>query len=319
MKESRLPVILLSGFLGSGKTTWLRNILAEEDLGETAVLINEFGEVGIDHLVVETISPDVVLLDSGCLCCQIQGELKEAILNLITSRETGKVAPFKKIIIETTGLANPMRIFSTLLMDTVLRNQIYLYQVLVTADALNGMEIHSQQEEWHAQIASAGCILVTKTDLVSQEQVDTFMAYLSNMNPVSFVYNVREVNLHQILEQKPHDMTLFLQSKNVEQVNHVGDNTQSLSFFLDNEINWESYAVWLSALIHTHGNKLLRVKNLLHTTQYGTLLIDGVGHTLHQPRHINSQDTKDKRSRFVFITRGMDVQKIALSFKEWIG
>ena len=136
-----VPVTILTGFLGSGKTTVLQKILAQENYGDTAVLVNEFGEVGIDQQLVAPIAPNVVLLDSGCLCCQIRGELKEALTGLLDARAQKNVPPFQRIVIETTGLAEPTPIIATIQADPMLTHQLAVARTITIVDAVNGNEM----------------------------------------------------------------------------------------------------------------------------------------------------------------------------------
>ena len=162
------PVFLLTGFLGSGKTTLLARMLRDPALADSAVLINEFGEVGLDHLLVEKIDETMVLLGSGCLCCTIRGELASAIRDLHAKRERGLVPPFKRLVIETTGLADPAPALSTISADPVLRHHFRIGAVITTVDAVNGLDQLRHQPESVKQAAVADRLVLTKTDLSRQ-------------------------------------------------------------------------------------------------------------------------------------------------------
>jgi G3E family GTPase len=157
------PVNLLTGFLGSGKTTLLQRLLASAELSGTAVLINEFGEVGLDHHLIERIDETVVLLRSGCLCCTIRGELAQAIRDLHSRRERGLVPPFGRLVVESTGLADPFPILSTLKTDPVLRHHFRAGAVITTVDAVNGLSQIENYTESVRQVAVADRLVLTKS------------------------------------------------------------------------------------------------------------------------------------------------------------
>src|ERR1700735_2278837 len=177
------PVTLLPGFLGSGKTTLLRRLLADPVLGDTAVIINELGEVGIDHLLVERLDDHMVLLKSGCVCCTVRGELATAMRDLHSRRERGAVPPFRRLVIESTGLADPFPVLSTLKADPVLRHHFRSAGVVTTVDAVNGALQLKRHIESVRQVAIADAIVLTKTDIAEAAVRTRLMAQLGAMNP----------------------------------------------------------------------------------------------------------------------------------------
>src|SRR3954451_18545103 len=177
------PVNLITGFLGSGKTTLLQRLLGDPALADTAVLINEFGEVGLDHHLLERIDDTMVLLQSGCLCCTIRGELSSAIKQLYARRERGEVPPFRRLVVESTGLADPFPILSTIQSDPVLRHHFRLGAVITTIDAVNGARTLDVQPESINQVAAADRLVLTKTDLVTAEAADRLIGQLRRINP----------------------------------------------------------------------------------------------------------------------------------------
>lgn len=177
------PVSLLTGFLGSGKTTVLNHLLRHPDLARTVVVINEFGEIGLDHELVEAATENLVLLQSGCLCCTIRGDLVETLHNLVDRRERGEISEFDRVIIETTGLADPAPILHTLMTDSFIAHAFRLDGVIVTVDAAAGAATLDMQEEAVKQAAMADRILLTKTDLVDPGAVEALQARLRLLNP----------------------------------------------------------------------------------------------------------------------------------------
>jgi G3E family GTPase len=181
--DTLIPTNLITGFLGSGKTTLLNRLLRAHSLANTAVLVNEFGEVGLDHLLLETLDAETVLLQSGCVCCTIRGDLANAMRSLLDKRERGLLPRFDRLAIETTGLADPAPIISTLLADPVLRHHFRLGAVVSTVDAANGRLHLDQHPESMKQAAIADRIVLTKTDLMDEAEIRHLVLRLRALNP----------------------------------------------------------------------------------------------------------------------------------------
>lgn len=180
-----IPVNVITGFLGSGKTTLLRKLLVSDLAAETAVLVNEFGEIGIDHLLVKEVAPDAVLLRSGCVCCSIRGDLKEALVQLFSRRQKRDIPHFKRVILETTGLADPAPIFATILADLMLRHHFRLGLIITVVDAFNAPLQEGLHPEWTAQVTSADRLILSKADLVPAEACEKLRARLKALNPAA--------------------------------------------------------------------------------------------------------------------------------------
>src|SRR5262249_50955007 len=181
----RLPVVLVTGFLGSGKTTLISALLAHADMGETAVLVNELGEVAIDHHLVRRVDERTVVLDSGCVCCTLRGDLQDELRDLLARCARGDLAPFTRAVGETTGLADPAPVLSTLANEPVLRNQFAVEAVVTTVDAVSGAQTLDRQPESVKQAAVADTLLVTKADTASPAAVDALEARLRALNPLA--------------------------------------------------------------------------------------------------------------------------------------
>jgi len=182
-----LPVTLVTGFLGSGKSTLLADALHGDAAKDTAVLINEFGEVGLDHLLVGEVDARTVLLDNGCVCCSIRGELKEALATLFSQRARGDLPPFSRVILETTGLATPAPIVATLLADPVIRSHYALNATVTVVDALNAAQQRARHPEWLAQVSVADRLLISKSDLVDPTDIAVLAHTLEALNPAAEV------------------------------------------------------------------------------------------------------------------------------------
>ncbi len=190
--EERIPISVLTGFLGSGKTTLLRELLRKPEMGDTAVIINEFGEIGLDHQLVENSNEEgMVTLNSGCLCCTVRGDLVRTMSELYLKRTRGEVTPFKRMIVETTGLADPAPILHTLMTDPLLATRYRLDGVVTTVDAINGAATLDNHAESVKQAAVADRLLLTKTDIADAPALDALMARLHLLNPGAPMFRIR--------------------------------------------------------------------------------------------------------------------------------
>ena len=203
-----IPVCLLTGFLGSGKTTLLNHIVGHPEMGEAAVLINEFGEVGLDHLIVRELDENVVLLKSGCICCTVQGQLVDGLRDLYFRRLTGKIPEFQRLVIETTGLADPIPIIDCLMRDPLFRRSYVLDTVVTTVDGVYGMTQLDEHDEAVRQAAIADYILITKVDLAKPDDLDALRARLQKLNPGAKIGGVRHgmVSPSELFGQKAFDV-----------------------------------------------------------------------------------------------------------------
>ena len=172
MNDDRTPVTVLTGFLGSGKTTLLRRLLSADGMDRTAVVINEFGEVGLDHLLVRSVTDNAVVLQNGCICCTIRSDIQTSFRELIDGRASGEVPPFDRIVVETTGLADPVPIVQTLVGDPMLRHQTRMANVVATIDAVLGLRQLGAHPESLRQAAIADCLVLTKADIAEPQAAD---------------------------------------------------------------------------------------------------------------------------------------------------
>ncbi|WP_131194976.1 CobW family GTP-binding protein [Lichenihabitans psoromatis] len=309
------PVILLTGFLGSGKTTLLARLLQDPALADTAVLINEFGEVGLDHHLLDRIDDTMVMLSSGCLCCTIRGELADAIKSLQSRRARGEVPPFRRIVIESTGLADPLPVIATITADPVLKHHFRMGAVVTTVDAANGRDQLAHQPESVSQAAVADRLVLTKTDLCDPEGIEAVVAALRVINPDAPLMMARTDTLdaEAILSERPALTAAIDGFRCVAAPSRTGvgsahgEDVSSVSLVVDGPLDWTLFGLWLTMLLNRHGRRILRVKGLLNVEGADTpVAIHGVQQLVHVPTHLSAWPNADRRSLLVFITRGLD-------------
>ncbi|EKG36474.1 CobW family GTP-binding protein [Pseudomonas syringae] len=314
---------VITGFLGSGKTTLLKRLLADENMGDTALLINEFGDVGIDHLLVEEVAPDTVLLPSGCVCCTVRGELKDALLGLLERRNRGEIPAFRRVILETTGLADPAPILTTLSNDPQLRGRFHIGLIVTLVDACHATLQERLHPEWLAQVAAADRLLLSKTDLVDEPVLDGLREHLQALNFSAPLLDTADVHSgDQLLlgegmrsDEPAAEVTRWQLHRVLSTSARHGD-AQVCCLTFERPLDWVGFGVWLSMLLRCHGERILRVKGLLNVNDnQAPIVIHGVQHCLHAPVHLAAWPGEDRTSRLVFILRGLDPDLLRRSFE----
>jgi G3E family GTPase len=321
----RIPVSLITGFLGSGKTTLLNRVLRHDGMKDSAVIINEYGEVGLDHLLVERIDGEVAVLASGCICCTVRSDLEETLRALLVRRDRGEVPPFRRILVETTGLADPAPIVQLLLNNPLVSHFLRLDTIVTTVDAVNAVHQLDRQYEAVKQVALADRLLITKGDLV--DDVAELELRLNRLNPGARIESVahgeidpaqlfgaglvdpekKRINLERWLNEQAFAGSCETAHEHGDHAHH-GHHGSIVSFVLafDEPLDWMAISQWLAHLRHTRGADLLRVKGILNLLGEPTpVVIHGIHHVFHPPVALAEWPDGDRRSRIVFITRGI--------------
>jgi G3E family GTPase len=330
----KLPVTLITGFLGSGKTTLIRRLLTHPDMNRVAVVINEVGEIGIDNDLVVMSSENVSLLANGCLCCTVRTDLQDTLRELFGQRRAGQIADFDRVIIETTGLADPAPVIQTLASDTMLGAQYRLDGVVTLVDAVNGPDQLNTQPEAAKQVAVADLLVITKEDLAQPADVRVLTDALRDINGNAAV---RHTSMGQI---EPAELTgLGLTSARSRESalrflgtafdqapaqggqgsylaerapsRHAGIDTLVLRF--DTPFTWETFAAAMDMLISLRGADLLRVKGIVNV-EGEPVVVQAVQHIMHPPVTLDKWPSEDLGSRLVFITRNIKAAAIRALF-----
>jgi len=354
-----IPFTVLTGFLGAGKTTLLNRLLDDPALSDALILINEFGEIGLDHLLVEKVDGDMMLMSSGCLCCTIRGDLIATLEDALRKRDNGRIAPFSRVLVETTGLADPAPVLHTIMHHPYLMLRFMLQGVVTVVDAINGQATLDAQEEAVKQIAVADRIVLTKTDLADTTDriadVKRLRARIKSLAPAARVIEAAEARVENLLdaglfglEGKIPDVARWLNAEDMaqqpkqnhdhghahhdhdhdhERHTHAHDpnrhDSRIRAFCLtsDKLLPASSFDVFLDMLRQVHGPSMLRVKGIIGLSDDPArpVVIHGVQHVFHPPVRLERWPDADTRTRIVFILRDLDPAHVRGLWAAFVG
>lgn len=316
-EPERIPAFVVTGFLGSGKTTLLRQVLAWPELSDSAVIINELGEVALDHQLIAFTQDCTVVLQGGCVCCTIRTDIEQALKSLFSAMDSGTVPAFRRIIIESTGIAEPQPLLSTLLANPLAASRLSKPRVITVVDGILGTATLASHPEAAAQIVAADTIVVSKRDLESEP---TELAALGRLNPWARVIHadLTKDDLRDVFTGDTHrladDVLGGWSLKDRPGVLTGGHNVAVLCLVLDQPLNCGGFGIWMTMLLHAHGAQVLRVKAILDIDgNQGPVVFHCAQHLVHPPEHHDEWPTDDHRSKLVFVVRGLDPELIKRS------
>ncbi len=337
-----LPLQIITGFLGAGKTTLLNRLLGAPELSDTVVIVNEFGEVGLDHLLMQGVDDGMILMDSGCVCCTIRGDLVNTLEDLLRRRDNGRITPFRRVIIETTGLADPAPILHVVLMHPYLSMRFRLDGVVTLVDALNGTATLGRHDEAVRQVAVADRIVLTKTDMTDDgEAVAGLRQRLTAINPGAAVLDAQagEAGVAALiglglfdLATKPGEVDAWLAIEAVTGHGHDhdaarpdasrhGDSIVAIVLTASTPVRSQTFDLFWSLLRSTHGSRLLRLKGLLNLEDHQDrpLVVHAAGPVLHPPVALARWPSADQSTRIVLIVDGLEPDVVRRLWGAFIG
>jgi G3E family GTPase len=346
----RIPVSIITGFLGAGKSTLLNRLLRDPEMKDTAVIINEFGEVGIDHLLVEASGDAMVELSNGCLCCTVRGELTDTLLNLKDGLDTGRIKALRRVVIETTGLADPAPVIQSIIGATEIARDFAVDGVITLVDAVNGLSTLDRHEEARRQVAMADRLVLSKKTLADPAALAPLEARLRSLNPTAPIVDgdaddsVRYAMLSCGLYDpatKIADVSRWLHDEAEHDHHHHGhdhdhhhhghdrhhhhrhdDGIRSFSIIHDRPIDPAVIGMFVDLLRSAHAEKLLRMKAIVQLADDPDrpLVLHGVQSVFHQPERLPRwPDPSDRRTRMVLITQDLSADFVQGLFDAFTG
>jgi G3E family GTPase len=334
-----IPLTLLTGFLGAGKTTLLNRLLKDPALAETAVVINEFGDVALDHLLVDYIGDNMVLLQSGCLCCTMRGDLVDALEKLLRDLDNSRCT-FRRVLLETTGLADPAPVLQTAMAHPYLVKRFRLDGVITVVDAVNGEATLDAHPESVKQAAVADRIVLSKTDLADAASVEKIKERLHALNPAAAILDAAkgEAAADRLLncglydpDRKIPDVKKWLAEETYaaahdhhhhhHDVNRHDEHISSFVLTADEAIPAGTLDMFLELVRSSYGDRLLRVKGIVKLAEMPDtpVVVHGVQHVFHPTARLPHWPDEDHRSRLVFITRDLPERTVRDLFEAFIG
>ncbi|MCJ2145707.1 GTP-binding protein [Bacillus sp. B19-2] len=324
LTKKKIPVTILTGYLGAGKTTLLNRILTEKHNQKIAVIVNEYGEVGIDNQLVVNSEEEILEMNNGCICCTVRGDLIRILRTLVFSMDQGKVA-FDRVLIETTGLADPAPVAQTFFMDELLSDLFEVDSIVTVVDSKHITRHLDDQDEAQEQIAFADVIILNKTDLVSNNDLKSLEQRLVNMNPAAKRLHARDcnINLKDILGINTFDVNRKLEIDphflEDHHHHHHDDKVSSIAFREEKPLDLAKVDHWMSYLVREKGEDLLRYKGILSIKGEEYRIVFQGLHMLFSGRPDRKwNENETKQSELVFIGKDLDKEELERQFKNCI-
>lgn len=328
--RARLPVLVVSGFLGSGKTTLLRKVLQGPGMARSLVLVNEAARLGVDDRVLRTRGgPAVRLLGNGCLCCAIEEDLRQALLDVVDAPDV--LGRIDRIVIETSGLADPVSAIATLAAHPRLSGALRLQAVVAVVDVLQAIEQLRDFPEFASQVECADVLVLSKTDLASADEIEQVERRLEQMNPLAASYDARSADVGREFADAS---SRFLSDRAVRQWSfapqreegdgagrvHHPPGVEAFAIRIGKPIDWIRFTTWFSLLLHAHGRRLLRVKGIVSFDDgESPVLVNSVRHVVHPPEHLPEWPDEDRSMFLVFIVRDLHPADVLRSMERSLG
>jgi G3E family GTPase len=316
VRGARIPVTVVTGFLGSGKTTLIRELLRRPEGANTAVVINEYGEVGIDNALLLASSDATVLLGNGCLCCTVRTDLQESLRTLFADRARGAVPGFERVIIETSGLADPGPVLQTFASDRALGEEFHLQSLVTVIDAVNGKANLDRIPEARHQAALADRIVLSKTDAVDAAVIEGLTARIRELSAAPILAASHgTIDPGFLLDEAP-ELAARLASHQHDHAHAHSHGIDSFALFFDAPLPWPVFEQVMAVLTALRGPDLLRVKGLVAVSGCrGPVVVHAVQHVAHRPIELEDWPDGDRRSRLVFITRFLRQEAVEQLFQ----
>jgi len=318
--DTRLPLTILSGFLGSGKTTLLARLLKRTEMSGTAVLVNEFGEIGLDHLLLEAMGTEAQVMSGGCICCTSQNELRSTLRRLLRESASGTTPPIRRVVIESSGVSDPGGIIASVYSDHGLASCFEPPTVVTAVDASLGLHCLDQHDEAMRQVNMADRLVLTKLDIAESGQVEQLRHRLLHLNGHASILASQEVTPRTLCDPPdvplastpPRDTPLCGCHEHADQrclqpveASHT-HAFESHGFVFEEPLDWDLLSNWLGTVAFFHGPKVLRLKGLVFIDDDDApYAIHGMRHLVHEPSRLSLARPSDGVSRIVFITSGL--------------
>jgi G3E family GTPase len=304
IRQAPIPVAIVTGFLGSGKTTLIRALLQDPELLGTAVVVNEFGEVGLDHLLLEAAQDDTILLEGGCLCCAARGDLVRALRSLLDRRERAELPAYRRVIVETSGLADPAPILQTLMTDPLRLSRYKLGALTTTVDCLLGVDTLDRYAEATRQVTLADRILITKTDLADEKQLAATIGAVRNLTVASIGIAAVEQSAGEALFRP---LSGNIDFGHFRSSHRNGAAYAAVTRSIDRALPWRRVEAWLSSAVERCGPDLLRLKAILAIEgEDRPVVFHAVQHVIHRPERLSTWPDGPQQGHIVIISQTLE-------------